>query len=717
MCRALQNAAQPAILLLSLCVLVFDSSNALALTLTWTHLGSGNFNDPGNWFGGGGTHVPDANDFVSFEIAAAFGAPYTVTFPGSPIEIGPGSGAGAADASYATAFLRVRDHGVTFDGSTQFGIGPSTYTIVSTTQSEANRGIIIGETPGENALLNVSHTSLACCGGLTTFSGVAATIGDAAGAAGTLNMNFGTFNVTGSDFTQTQLIVGNNGNGTLNVNNGADVNVTGFNSTVSLGHHASGVGTVSINGSGSTWTNDDQLWIGESGTGTLTVQNGGTLMTSSGAGGSNIIGVFGGSNGMVTITGPGSTWNNSNGLTVGNSGNGTLLIANGGSFTNTGTSLGGGFAASGTAAVTGAGSTWTDSGSTNVGSTGAGALTIQNGGNLTSGTALIRGLNSGSGQVLVAGAGSTWTVTTGPLTIGLPEGGFTTGPTTLTIIPGGTVNVAHAINLDANSTLNFLGGTLSAAEIGLNGLQFLGQFQWTAGTLHVGIFRKSLTNQGGILAPGHSAGRTTIDGNYIQQAAGAMEIQIGGTVAGTQYDDVDISGFATLGGELQLSLINGFIPTAAQTFTVLDSSSITGAFSNVANGQRIGVGDGSGSFLVNYGSGSAFDHTQVTLSGFQVVALPGDYNHNGIVDAADYTVWRDSLGHTGSGLAADGNLNNKIDAGDYDVWKTHFGTHAGSGTGAAAEVPEPATSMLLMWAAVGWCLSALGLTLGGRSGG
>jgi T5SS/PEP-CTERM-associated repeat protein len=622
-----------------------------------------------------------------------FGSPYKVTFPGNDLVIGGGT----PDANYTTAFLRVRDNGVTFDGSSSGGKGASTYTVTSTTQTEADRAIIIGVGPGENASLSVTHSSIVCCGLLSKFSGVTATLGDAAGASGTLNMNAGTFNVTGSDFTQTQLIVGNNGNGTLNVNNGADVHVSGFNSKVALGHHSTGTGTVSINGAGSTWTNDDQLWIGESGTGTLTIQNGGSLTTSSAAGGSSIIGVFGGSNGMVTISGVGSTWMDNNGLTVGNSGNGTLLITDGGSLTSSGTAIGEGFAASGTATVTGSGSTWNDL-STIVGTTGPGALAIQNGGTMTSGSALIRGLNNGSGQVLVAGAGSTWNVTTGPLTMGLPEGGFTTGPTSLTINPGGTVNVAHNIDLDTNSTLKLQGGTLSAAEIGLNGLQFNGQFKWTAGTLHVGIFRKSLVNEGGTLAPGHSAGTTTIDGNYTQEAAGAMQIEIGGTMANTQYDVVDISGFATLGGELQLSLINGFLPTALQTFTVIYSSGITGAFSNVANGQRIGVADGSGSFVVNYGTGSAFDSTQVTLSGFQAVALPGDYNHNGIVDAADYTVWRDSLGSTGAGLAADGNINGVIDAGDYAVWKSHFGAHAGSGAGGSANaaVPEPATLLMFL---------------------
>ena len=46
----------------------------------------------------------------------------------------------------------------------------------------------------------------------------------------------------------------------------------------------------------------------------------------------------------------------------------------------------------------------------------------------------------------------------------------------------------------------------------------------------------------------------------------------------------------------------------------------------------------------------------------------GDFNHDNIVNAADYTVWRNGLGTTYT-LA------------DYGVWKTHFGQGLGSGTG------------------------------------
>jgi serralysin len=81
-----------------------------------------------------------------------------------------------------------------------------------------------------------------------------------------------------------------------------------------------------------------------------------------------------------------------------------------------------------------------------------------------------------------------------------------------------------------------------------------------------------------------------------------------------------------------------------------------------------------------------------------ITVLAGDYNHDGIVNAADYSVWRDELGRTGSGLAADGNGDNIVDATDYTIWQTHFGqTGSGSGSLAATNVPEPSTAILAIF--------------------
>jgi hypothetical protein len=77
-----------------------------------------------------------------------------------------------------------------------------------------------------------------------------------------------------------------------------------------------------------------------------------------------------------------------------------------------------------------------------------------------------------------------------------------------------------------------------------------------------------------------------------------------------------------------------------------------------------------------------------------LIAPPGDYNRDGYVDVADYSVWRNSLGSTTS-LAADGNLNGVVDQGDYDLWRVHFGSSVAGG-GLAATAPEPTTLVLIL---------------------
>jgi hypothetical protein len=81
-------------------------------------------------------------------------------------------------------------------------------------------------------------------------------------------------------------------------------------------------------------------------------------------------------------------------------------------------------------------------------------------------------------------------------------------------------------------------------------------------------------------------------------------------------------------------------------------------------------------------------------------AMPGDYNRNGVADAADYTVWRNALGATGLVplTGADGDGDGKVSQIDYRVWKSHFGQVfplPGAGSGASyttALTVEPAAA-------------------------
>ena len=82
-----------------------------------------------------------------------------------------------------------------------------------------------------------------------------------------------------------------------------------------------------------------------------------------------------------------------------------------------------------------------------------------------------------------------------------------------------------------------------------------------------------------------------------------------------------------------------------------------------------------------------------------VYGLKGDYNDDGKVDAADYTVWRDTLGQTGPGLAADADRDEDVDADDYDAWVTNFGAEEVlTQTFVGASVPEPGGAIILLTA-------------------
>jgi hypothetical protein len=75
------------------------------------------------------------------------------------------------------------------------------------------------------------------------------------------------------------------------------------------------------------------------------------------------------------------------------------------------------------------------------------------------------------------------------------------------------------------------------------------------------------------------------------------------------------------------------------------------------------------------------------------LALPGDYNCDATVDAADYIVWRNGMGVTYSQT-------------DYHLWRAHFGQTASSGAALlsagqlSVAIPEPSTFVLIILAAV-----------------
>ena len=85
----------------------------------------------------------------------------------------------------------------------------------------------------------------------------------------------------------------------------------------------------------------------------------------------------------------------------------------------------------------------------------------------------------------------------------------------------------------------------------------------------------------GVVAPGHSPGVITINGDFVQTASGRLAMEIGGTRPGVEFDLLNISGRATLAGAIELDLLSNFLPAAGGAFDVVNSTSLVGDFQSV----------------------------------------------------------------------------------------------------------------------------------------
>jgi len=188
----------------------------------------------------------------------------------------------------------------------------------------------------------------------------------------------------------------------------------------------------------------------------------------------------------------------------------------------------------------------------------------------------------------------------------------------------------------------------------------------------------------GTLSPGRSVGTLEIDGNATFEPSSELVIEITGSASGS-FDRLEVAGTAALDGSIRIELPNQvggpYVPKLGDRFAIM-----------AVQGGADGTFDAIESPPLAAGLDWALNPGDVTVFLDVVAALPGDYNFNGIVDAADYTVWRNSLGQAGNGLMADGNHDGHVDETDYGVWKSHFGLALGEGGqagGKSTAVPEP----------------------------
>ncbi|MCU1275167.1 MAG: hypothetical protein JWO48_2598, partial [Bryobacterales bacterium] len=196
--------------------------------------------------------------------------------------------------------------------------------------------------------------------------------------------------------------------------------------------------------------------------------------------------------------------------------------------------------------------------------------------------------NSASGAFTLAGNQSLTTA-----------GGNFTNAGTLTVSTGSTFTVGNGGNLTLPVNYTQSGGittvdgilTSAASNIAPT-LNLIGGSLFGTGTLGYGVI------DAGIISPGDQAkvGALAVTGTYTANSTGALNIAIGGQTAGTQFDQLNVSSTAQLGGTLNVSLVNGFVPTVGSTFDILNASSVSGTFTTV-NGLSI---NGSEHFAVTY---------------------------------------------------------------------------------------------------------------------
>lgn len=285
------------------------------------------------------------------------------------------------------------------------------------------------------------------------------------------------------------------------------------------------------------------------------------------------------------------------------------------------------------------GATFNLMGSQTIGSVAGGGSIVLGGNTLTTGvnnfSTELNGLISGTGNLTKTGSGS--------LALSRPVGNSYTGVTTIT---AGTL---LAMNTTGSATGTGTVTVNAGAVLGGNGTS-----------------QGNVVNNGTV-APGGSIGTLHLGGNYTQGVGGKLEIELASTA---NHDELAVASTASLAGTLAVSLIGGFMPQAGDVFELMSASGFGG--SKFTNSILPALAGGLG-WNVNYNTNS------VTLS----VAIPGDFDGSGTVDAADYVLWRKRLGTTYSPA-------------DYDLWRVNFGRSQGAAGSNFAAVPEPSTLLLVL---------------------
>ena len=135
--------------------------------------------------------------------------------------------------------------------------------------------------------------------------------------------------------------------------------------------------------------------------------------------------------------------------------------------------------------------------------------------------------------------------------------------------------------VDGAGLVSFSGGSIQlGGSVAAGGGILIGPNAVVSGT---GVLTGLVVNAGTLnIGSGATIVTVTIQGDYLQTASGVLGIAIGGPNAGTDFDQLVVSGSATLDGTLAILLVNGFTPASGSTYSVLTSASETGTFATLS---------------------------------------------------------------------------------------------------------------------------------------
>jgi len=156
-------------------------------------------------------------------------------------------------------------------------------------------------------------------------------------------------------------------------------------------------------------------------------------------------------------------------------------------------------------------------------------------------------------------------------------GGSFTNAGLFTVSTGSTFTVGgSSFNFTQTAGTTTVDGTLAAG--GSGSLDLNGGALFGTGNLDYGVVDTAT------ITPGDSAtktGKLQVNGTYAQNSGGALDVTIGGLTAGTQFDQLNVSGTASLNGTLNIKLATGYTPALGNTFAILNASTVSGNFSTI----------------------------------------------------------------------------------------------------------------------------------------